>query len=73
MNMANSAVRIIIKIKRIPIKAIIDIKANIFIIIFLVIKKLKMIIGILNESRIIVIDQTKKNVIKIVRDASLSI
>jgi len=71
--MANSAVRAIVRIKGIPMRAIIDTGANIFIITLPVVKKLHMIIGMLNKSKIIAVDQIKKNVIRIVRDAPFSI
>jgi len=54
--MANSAVKVIIKVKGIPIRVIIDIKTNIFIITLLVIKKLQIIIGMPDKSKIIAID-----------------
>ena len=50
-----------------------DTGANVFIITLLVVKKLRMIIGMPDGSKIIAIDQTKKNVISIVRDAPLLI
>ncbi len=71
--MTNSAVRIVIRIKRILIKAIMDTEANIFIIILLVIKKLRMIMRISDKSKIIAINQIKKNVISIIKDASFFI
>ncbi len=73
MNIANSAVRAIIRVKKTLIRAIMDIRANIFIIILPIVKKLKMTMGLPNRSKIIVIDQTKKNIIKIVKNAFLSI
>ena len=39
----------------------------------LIVKKLWMTIGMSNESKIIAVDQTKKNVISIMKDASLFI
>ncbi len=54
-------------------KAIIDTRVNVFIIILLVIKKLQMMMKVSDGSKIIAIDQIKKNVIKIVRNAPLSI
>ncbi len=50
-----------------------DTEANVSIIILSVIKKLQMIMIISDSSKIIAIDQTKKNVIGIVKDTSLSI
>ncbi len=54
-------------------KAIMNTRANIFIIILLVVKKLRMTMRIMNGSKIIIINQIKKNVISIVKDAPLSI
>ncbi len=54
-------------------KAIIDTEANVSIIILLVVKKLCMTMEMLNESKIIAVDQTKKNIISIVKDAPLLI
>ncbi len=54
-------------------KVIMDTRANISIIILLVIKKLWMVMEMPNRNKIIVINQTKKNVIGIVKDTSLSI
>ena len=71
--MANLAVRIIVKVKGTPIKAVLDTEANVSIVTLPVIKKLRLTMGMLDESKIIVVDQTKKNVIGIVRDALLSI
>ncbi len=56
MNMANLAIRSIVRIKKILMKAIMDIRANISIIILSVIKKLQMTIEIPDENKIIVID-----------------
>ncbi len=50
-----------------------DMGANVSIVTLSVIKKLRMTMGVLDGSKIIVVDQTKKNVIGIIRDASLSI
>ena len=51
-------------------KAIMDTGANVFIIILSVIKKLRIMP---DGSKIIAVDQMKKNVIGIMKDASLSI
>ena len=71
--MVNSAVRVIVRVKETPMRAIIDTGANVSIVTLLVVKKLRMI----NSNDLTSIwyfhDQTKKNVISIVRDASLSI
>ncbi len=63
----------IVRVKGTLIKVIIDTGANVSIIILPVIKKLWMAMGMPDKSKIIAIDQIKKNVIDIVRDASLSI
>src|SRR6266540_6610482 len=73
INMANSAVRIVVKVKGTPMSSILDTGANVSIVTLLVVKKLRLTIGIPDRSKIIAVDQTKKNVIGIVRDASLSI
>ncbi len=71
--MANSAVRVIVRVKETPMRAILDTEANVSIVILLVIKKLRLIMGMPDGSKIIAIDQTKKNVIGIIKDAPLSI
>jgi len=73
VNMANSAVRTIVKVKRTPMKVVLDIGANISIVTLPVVKKLRLTIGMPDRSKIITVNQTKKNVIGIVRDAPLSI
>ena len=71
--MANSAVRAIIRVKGILIRVIMDTEINVSIITLPVVKKLQMTIRMPDENKIIAIDQTKKNVISIIRNASLSI
>ena len=71
--MANSMVRTIVKVKGIPIRAIMDTRINVFIITLPIVKKLHMTMRLPDESKIIAVDQTKKNVISIVKDVSLSI
>src|SRR6266542_4126990 len=71
--MANSAVRTTIRVKGIPMRAILDTGANVFIVILPVVKKLCLTMGMPDGSKIIAVDQTKKNVIGIVSDAPLSI
>ncbi len=73
VNMANSAVRITVRIKRTPMRAVLDTGANVSIVTLPIVKKLRLIMGMSNGSKIIAVDQTKKNVISIVRDAPLSI
>src|SRR6266540_5103512 len=71
--MVNSAVRTTVRIKRTPMRAILDIRANVSIMTLPVVKKLRLTMGMPDGNKIIAVDQTKKNVIDIVRDASLSI
>ena len=71
--MANSTVRTTVRIKGIPMRAVLDTGANVSIVTLPVVKKLRLTMGMPDGSKIIAIDQTKKNVISIVRDASLSI
>ena len=71
--MANLTIKAIVRVKEILMKTIIDTGINISIIILLVVKKLKMTIELSDRSQIIMINQTKKNVIRIVRDVSFSI
>src|SRR6266511_2972901 len=73
VNMANSAVRTTVRVKGTPMKAVLDTGANVSIVTLPVVKKLCLIMGMPDESKIIAVDQTKKNVIGIVRDAPLSI
>src|SRR6266545_625911 len=73
VNMANSAVRTTVRIKGTPMRAVLDTRANVSIVILLVVKKLCLTMGTPDRSKIIAVDQTKKNVISIVRDAPLSI
>jgi len=54
--MANSAVRTIVKVKGIPMKAIIDIRTNVSIIILPVVKKLQMTMGMPDGSKIIAVN-----------------
>ncbi len=71
--MANLTVRAIVRVKEIPMRAIMDTEANVSIIMLLVVKKLRMTIEMLNRSKIIAVDQIKKNVISIVKDVSFLI
>ncbi len=71
--MANSAVRTTVRIKGTPMKAVLDTGANVSIVTLPVVKKLRLTMGMPDGSKIIAVDQTKQNVIKIVRDAPLSI
>ncbi len=54
-------------------RAVLDTEANILIVTLPVVKKLRLIMGMPDGSKIIAIDQTTKNVIGIIRNASLSI
>ncbi len=71
--MANSAVRVIIRVKGTPMRTVLDTGANISIVTLSVVKKLRLTMGMPDGSKIIAVDQTKKNVISIIRNASLSI
>ena len=71
--MANLAVNITVRVKGTPIKTVLDIRANVSIVTLPTVKKLRLTIGIPDGSKIIAVDQTKKNIISIVKDASLSI
>src|SRR6266540_3719544 len=73
VNMANSAVRTTVRVKGTPMKAVLDTEANVSIVILPVVKKLRLTMGMPDGSKIIAVDQIKKNVISIVRDAPLSI
>jgi len=73
VNMANLAVRTTIRIKGTPMRAVLDTGANVSIVTLPVVKKLHLIMGMPDGSKIVAMNQTKKNVIGIVRDASLSI
>jgi len=71
--MANSALRITIRIKETPMSAVLDTEANVFIMTLSVVKKLCLTMGMPDGSKIIAVDQIKKNVIGIIRNAPLSI
>src|SRR6266508_6067383 len=71
--MANSAVRTTVRVKGIPMRAVLDTGANVSIVTLPMVKKLHLTMGMPDGSKIIAVDQIKKNVIGIVRDASLSI
>ena len=60
VNIINSAVRAIIRVKEILMKVIMNMGANVFIIILSIVKKLRIIIEISNRSKIIMINQMKK-------------
>ncbi len=71
--MANLAVKVIVRVKGIPIRVIINTEANVSIITLPIVKKLQMIMGMPDGNKIIVIDQIKKNVISIIKDVFFSI
>jgi len=73
INMANSAVRTTVRVKGTPMRAVLDTRANVSIITLPVVKKLRLIMGMPDGSKIIAVDQTKKNIISIIRDAPLLI
>ena len=71
--MVNSAVRTTIRVKGTLMRAVLDIEANVSIVTLPVVKKLRLTIGMPDGNKIVAVDQIKKNVIGIVRDAPLSI
>jgi len=71
--MANLAVRITVRVKGTLMRTVLDIGANVSIVTLPVVRKLRLIMRMPDGSKIIAVDQTKKNIIGIVRDASLSI
>ena len=71
--MANSAVRTTVRVKGTPMKAVLDTEANVSIVTLLVVKKLRLTMGLPDGSKIVAVNQTKKSVIGIVRNAPLSI
>ncbi len=54
-------------------RAVLDIRANVSIVTLPVVKKLHLTMETSDESKIIAVNQTKKNVIRIVKDAPLFI
>ena len=56
VNMANSAIRVIVRVKEIPIKAILNTGANVSIITLLIVKKLRLTIEMPDGSKIIAVD-----------------
>ncbi len=73
VNMINSAVRTTVRVKRTLMRAVLDTGANVLIVTLPVVKKLRLTMGMPDRSKIITVDQTKKNIIGIIRDAPLSI
>src|SRR6266545_548626 len=71
--MVNSAVRITVRVKGTPMRAVLDTGANVSIVTLPVVKKLHLTMRMSDGSKIIAVDQIKKNVIGIVRDAPLSV
>ncbi len=71
--MANSAVRTTVRVKGTLMRAVLDTGANVSIVTLPVVKKLRLTMGISDGSKIIAVNQTKKNIIGIIRDALLSI
>src|SRR6266540_7358634 len=71
--MANSAVQTTVRVKGTPMRAVLDTRANVSIVTLPVVKKLRLTMGMSDGSKIIAVDQTKKNVISIIRDVPLSI
>ena len=71
--MANLAVRTIVRVKETLMRAVLDTGANVFIVTLPVVRKLCLTMEMPDGSKIIAVDQIKKNVIGIIKDASLSI
>ncbi len=71
--MVNLAIRAIVRVKKTLMRAVLDTAANIFIVTLPIVKKLRLTMGMPDESKIIAIDQIKKNIIRILRDAPLLI
>jgi len=71
--MANSAVRTTVRVKGTPMRAVLNTEANVSIVTLSVVKKLRMTMGMPDGNKIIAVDQTKKNIIGIVKDAPLLI
>jgi len=73
--MANddTAIRITVRVKGYPIKTIIDTKANVSIITYLIVKRLQLVIGSADGSQIIAVDQQKKTVKGVVKEVPLAI
>ena len=68
--MANLVVRTIVRVKGNLMRAIINTRANVSIITLPVVKKLHLTMGMPDRSKIIAVNQIKKNVIRIVQNAS---
>jgi len=73
MDQGGSAVQTIIQVKSHPVKAIIDSKASVSIIILPIVKQLRLVISLTDSSSIIAIDQIKKKVISFMKEAPLII
>ncbi len=56
MNMTNSAVRVVIRVKGTPVRAVLDIGANILIVILPIIKKLHLTMRMSDGSKIIAVN-----------------
>ncbi len=65
VNMANSAIRTIVRVKGTSMRAVLDTGANVSIVTIPVVKKLCLTMRMSDGSKIIAVDQTKKNVIGI--------
>src|SRR6266542_828788 len=73
MVITTTAEEAVVRIKGTPMRAVLDTGMNVSIITLLVVKKLRLIMGMPDGSKIIAVDQTKKNIISIIRDAPLLI
>ncbi len=73
VNMTNLMVRVIVRVKGILMRVVLNTEANVSIVTLSVVKKLHLTMRMPDGSKIITVDQTKKNVIRIMRDAPLLI
>ena len=73
--MANdgTATRTTVRVKGHPIKIIIDTRANISIITYSIVKRLQLAMGLADGSQIIAVDQQRKTIKRVVREAPLAI
>ena len=56
VNMANSVVRVIVRVKGIPMRTILDIRANVSIVTLPIVRKLRLTMGMPDGSKIIAVD-----------------
>src|SRR6266511_5533949 len=73
MDQGGSAVRMTIRVKGHPVKAIVNSRASVSIIILPIVKQLRLQMSPADGSSIVAVDQAKKKVIDFVREALLTI